>query len=791
MKRILTYFLTVVMLLIQLGSYAQSTSCTFTIAGQIIDEHDQLPLEYASIFIKELKRGTSADSKGYYAIKDICPGTYTIEISHVGCDPKNEKVDINGNVKRQFYLEHHLEELNEVMVIGKGEKENSLVSSEKLTDVELAQSRGKSLGESLRLLNGVNTLQTGPTISKPVIHGLHSNRVLIMNNNVRQEGQQWGQEHAPEIDPFSGADFSVIKGASSIKYGADAIGGIVLVQPKPLARSKSFSGDVSTVLNSNNRQFVVAGKVAGGTEKGIGWRLQGSAKKGGDAKSADYSLSNTGVREKNFSAAIGLNKSNHGMEVYFSHFESDIAILRSAHIGNVTDLINAINSDRPIFIEEFTYQLDNPRQEVKHDLLKLTGRWKLADKGEIKFQYAFQANSRKEYDRRRGNNFNIPSISLNLFTHTLDFLFEQRPKAGFKGEFGVNSILQRNKNNEGTNASFLIPDYKNFGIGIYGIEKLAGENWELEAGIRYDYKRRNPLIFNDANELLRPKYAFNNLSTSVGGLYQINDYFGIHANVSTAWRPPNISELFSNGLHHGAAAIEQGLVYPGGALSANLFDLDIQTEQAINSNLGLEYVHKNLSIEGSFYLNTINNFIYIRPNGIRLSIRGAFPVFQYTSTNARFVGFDGTLKYNLSEQWSFQNKTALIRAKNTSEGGELINIPANSFRNGLTYSASGDDNKIGYYFTFEAQTVSRQTNAPDVFLDFENAEPPTGIYDLKEAPKGYTLLNFHSGVELDKMKLGFSIENLLNESYRDYMNRFRYFADDLGINYSIRLIYNF
>jgi iron complex outermembrane receptor protein len=121
----------------------------------------------------------------------------------------------------------------------------------------------------------------------------------------------------------------------------------------------------------------------------------------------------------------------------------------------------------------------------------------------------------------------------------------------------------------------------------------------------------------------------------------------------------------------------------------------------------------------------------------------------------------------------------------------LINIPANSFRNGLTYSASGDDNKIGYYFTFEAQTVSRQTNAPDVFLDFENAEPPTGIYDLKEAPKGYTLLNFHSGVELDKMKLGFSIENLLNESYRDYMNRFRYFADDLGINYSIRLIYNF
>lgn len=779
------------MLLIQLVVYAQSNSCTFTISGQIIDEHDQLPLAYASIFIKELKRGASADSEGHYEVKSICPGTYTIEIRHVGCDPKNVKVEISGNVKRQFYLEHHLEELNEITVVGKGEKGHSLVSAEKLTEAELTQSRGKSLGETLRQLNGVNALQTGPTISKPVIHGLHSNRVLVLNNNVRQEGQQWGQEHAPEIDPFSGTDFSVIKGASSVKYGSDAIGGIVLVQPKPLARTKSLDGDVSTTVNSNNRQLVVAGKVEGGTESGFGWRLQGSAKKGGDARAANYSLSNTGVREKNFSAALGLNKANHGMEIYFSHFDSDIAILRSAHIGNLTDLINAINSDLPVFVEDFTYQIDNPRQEVKHDLLKLTSRWNLVDKGEVKFQYAFQANNRKEYDRRRGSNFNNPSISLNLFTHTLDLSFSQRPKGGFKGEFGINSILQRNRNNEGTNASFLIPDYKNLGIGIYGIEKLAGENWELEAGIRYDYKWLNPLIFNDATELLSPKYTFSNLTTSIGGLYQLSDNFGINANVSTAWRPPNISELFSNGLHHGAAAIEQGLVYPEGTLAANLFDLEIQTEQAINSTLGLEYVSEKLTIEGSFYSNTIKNFIYIRPNGIRLSIRGAFPVFQYQITNARFAGFDGTVKYNLSEQWSYQGKMALIRAKSTSEDDELINIPANSFRNGLTYSKSNAQNTGSYYFTLEAQTMGRQTNAPDVFWDFENSEPPTSIYDLKEVPKGYTLLNFHSGVEFDKIKLGFSVENLLNESYRDYMNRFRYFADDLGINYSIRLIYNF
>mgnify|MGYP002634023280 CR=1 FL=1 len=128
MERIQKYFLAMVLLLTQFGAVAQTNECNFIISGQIIDEHDQSSLEHASIFIRELKRGTTADSEGHYELKNICRGTYTIEIRHVGCDPKNEKVDIIGNVKRQFYLEHHLEELNEITVVGKGEKEKEKVS---------------------------------------------------------------------------------------------------------------------------------------------------------------------------------------------------------------------------------------------------------------------------------------------------------------------------------------------------------------------------------------------------------------------------------------------------------------------------------------------------------------------------------------------------------------------------------------------------------------------------------------------------------------------------------------
>lgn len=770
---------------------AQTNDCIYTLSGQVTDEHDKSILEYSSIYIKELQRGTTADGMGNYVLAGLCGGTYSLLIRHVGCEPKEASITIKNNMVKDFALEHHSRELLEVVVEGESEEDNVSLATSELSERQMEQSRGKTLGESLKSLSGVNSLQSGPTISKPVINGLHSNRILIMNNGIRQEGQQWGQEHAPEIDPFSATSFKVIKGAATVRYGADAIGGIVLVEPPSLLSNREFRGSVNMIGQSNNRQGVIATMVEKGYDNGIGWRVHGSAKKGGDAKAANYTLSNTGVEEINFSGAIGLTKENYGLEGYLSHFDSDIAVLRSAHIGNLTDLTNAINSDVPLYVEDFTYTIDNPRQEVRHDLIKLNGFLKWADLGTVRLQYGFQSNHRNEYDRRRGANFNKPSISLDIFTHTLDLVVEQHAIGRFKGEFGVNSMYQRNKNNAGTNASFLIPDYKNFGIGAFVIEKYVQPKWELEAGIRYDFRQLNPFIFDSSNKLLSPKYHFNNVTASVGGDFSLNEKLTLKANIASAWRPPQVSELFSNGLHHGAAAIEQGLLYPDGFLSENLQGVDMPSEQAIKAIATMEYKSDKLLVEGSIYHNTINNYIYLRPDGIRLSIRGAFPVFQYMRTNARFVGMDAVVKYQLSRQWSYDAKVSLIRAKDVSANDVLINIPANSFRNGITYQMVKIPGVNKMYFTLEAQTVRRQSRAPQAFLDFENSDPPSELYDFKAAPDGYTLLNFHSGVEFNKFKLGFSVENLFNTSYRDYMNRFRYFTDDIGINYSLRLFYNF
>src|ERR1700759_1533250 len=169
---------------------------------------------------------------------------------------------------------------------------------------QLEGARGLSWGESLKNIAGVNSLQTGPSISKPVIHGVYSNRILILNNGVRQEGQNWGNDHAPEIDPFIATKLSVIKGPASIRYGSDAIGGVVLVDPKDLRTAPGVGGEVNLVGMTNGRVGAASGMMEGGSASGLSWRLQGTLKKAGNAQAPTYYLGNTGYNEDDYSATL-------------------------------------------------------------------------------------------------------------------------------------------------------------------------------------------------------------------------------------------------------------------------------------------------------------------------------------------------------------------------------------------------------------------------------------------------------------------------------------------------------
>jgi iron complex outermembrane receptor protein len=624
----------------------------------------------------------------------------------------------------------------------------------------------------LKSVAGVSALQTGATIAKPVIQGLHSNRILILNNGIRQEGQQWGMEHSPEIDPFVASSITVIKGAEGVRYGPEAIGGVVLVEPAPLSTVPDITGVLHLTGASNGRAGALSGQLDGGIKKlpGFAWRLQATGRTSGNIKTPNYYLGNTGTRELNFSGALGYIKKGLSTELYLSHFQSEIGIFNGAHIGSVEDLQARIANGRPFESGTFSYAIDAPRQNVEHTLLKLKGRVDLKNRTHLDVLYGLQRNQREEYDIRRGGRSSIPSLDLSLTTQTLDLSLENTTEKGFKNIVGVNGILQVNNNVPGTLATPLIPNYDTYTAGAYLISKLIKDNYVLEGGIRYDHKYLDALGYNGNQELYGGTQTFDNISVSLGAVLHVTSSLSLRSSLGSAWRPPTASELYSNGLHHGSAAYERG-------------NKDLTSEKSFKWTSSAEYHTERLAVDFSIFYNHIDQYIYLQPAGeLYESIRGVFPTYDYVQTDARFTGADLSLSYKISNNFNYDFKGALVRAKNTANDTYLPWIPADRVENSIGYQSKGNNTKTERFLKLMHAFVARQDRYQ------ENS-------DYAAPPAAYHLLNLNAGISFPlqkhRLSLNASLNNLTNTEYKDYMNRFRYYAHDQGRNLVVRAMLKF
>ena len=363
---------TALLFLFPLVLWAQQENCTLSISGRVLDEHTGEPLPFSTIQIKPTGNSTAADSEGYFEINNLCPGEYELICSHVGCEPVKETLNLSTNQEFNFYPEHHAEELNAVVIKGEKPVERNTLSIASIEAEKLLLTRGEPLGENLKEIPGMASYNTGASISKPMLHGMTGQRLLILNNGIRHESQQWGNEHAPEIDPFVSGKLEVIKGPQSVRYGPDAIGGVVRVDPQDLPTLPGLKADLNLVGASNGLQGVASASIEGATKKikGLAYRAQGTIKRGGNFNAPNYYLDNTGVREYNFSWGLGYFKKPAGLEVFYSQFNTDIGILSASHIGNLTDLENAFNSEKPAGDSRFTYEILPPWQHLEHELFK-------------------------------------------------------------------------------------------------------------------------------------------------------------------------------------------------------------------------------------------------------------------------------------------------------------------------------------------------------------------------------------------------------------------------------------
>lgn len=767
--------------------------CTASIRGTVLDE-DGKPLAHAAITIHPTNSQVVSGLDGSFSFHRLCPGDVMIAVSFIGYQPTSMIVKIPGSRTLTVRMTPSSTLLSDVVIEGQQNSKSATQHAAILDGETLDALHGKPLGESLKEIPGVSALQTGPSIFKPVIDGLHSQRILILNNGIRQEGQQWGVEHAPEVDPFIASQIEVVKGAETVRYGSAAMGGVILINPSPLHQTKKIGGELNFGLMSNNRMGVLSGLVEGTLFKNSrwSWRLQSSAKKGGDYHAARHNLSNTGLNEINFSGALGYKNEVQGMEIYLSSYNSDIGILRAAHTGNLNDLQQSIESGRPWYERAFTYSIASPRQKINHHLLKLSAYRMIKGIGKINMLYGGQYDQRNEFDIRRSGRAARPSMKLSLISNVLDVSLDHEHSA-HSGSIGVNGTVKINTNDtEETGVRPLLPDFEQSSAGFFILEKIKRGKWILEAGGRYDFQHLRVLTFSNG-QLIKPGFNFNFLSGTLGATVLFNPQLRLLSNFGISSRPPHVSELYNEGLHHGTASIEEGLMRRDGTVLSE--EALIKKEISKKWISTIQHTGENLILDFSVYYNNIRNYVYIRPTGTRLTVRGYFPVFHYEQTNAVLTGTDAALKWEINKLLTYNSKFSYIYARDTRNDDLMISIPPAQFENGLTVSFPVVGRLENFYFNVSVPVTFRQYRAPMAINPGDiGSDVPERNFDFSPAPAGYALLNARIGLKapITKHSLGITLsgENLLNGSYRNYMNRLRYYADDIGSNFILRVSYD-
>lgn len=784
---------------------AYSQNCKSKFFGEVHDFHDGTPIIAATIYIETLDKYTTTDINGKFSIENLCDGNITVIVSHLACETKRLNIQISGDTFFNINLEHHIEELNEIKVEGTSITKLTKTSQETLLKSEtIERFSAFSLGDALKQISGVSSINTGNSIVKPVINGLHSSRIIVITNGVRLQDQEWGIEHAPNIDLNTAGSINVLKGANALAYGGDAIGGVIVLKPSNISLKDSLYGKTIVSGQTNGRGYSLNSSLTKTYQKGWYIGAQASMKRFGDFEAPDYSLTNTGLNSKGFSINTGYKAFEQGFNVYYSFLNNEIAILRSSHIGNIEDLVNAINSQEPLVVEDFSYDINAPRQDVTHQIIKADFYKRFKKFGRLEVQYDFQNNQRFEYDIRVGEDRDKPAIDLTLKTHTVRSSVKLDSKSNVTYEFGVNMGFQNNFANPDTGVRRLIPDYDKYDAGIFGLSNIKlNENTNLDFGIRYDFNRIDAKKFYQTSRwidlgydedfgdividdlgtqlLTNPVFEYHNVSTSAGIAYKLNDRNSFIFNYGLSNRAPNPSELFSDGLHHSAARIELG-------------DLRISQETSNRVSGTYQYQKDSFFLNLEAFYNHINDYIFIEPTGTEQTIRGAFPVWSYNQTNAALSGIDMTVNYQLNEQWVFNHKSSFIKGRDLNRNQALIDMPSFKTVNILGYS---NEKWLNFNSELQSELVFRQNDFPN--NNFEVFIPTTGemvLVDVSTSPPAYHLLHFQSDITFNlstktDLNIGLNMTNIFNTSYRENLNRLRYFADDLGRNIMLQLKLNY
>jgi iron complex outermembrane receptor protein len=766
-----------------------------TLTGTITDKADGKSIPGATISIPDLRLGTVSDANGKYNINSLPKGVYLVQVSFIGYATFNQRVDFSKTSQLDVKLQASSIEAAEVVVTGVSkatEMKRDPIPMAAVSKTYIDQhSASTNVIDEIANLPGISAVTTGPNVSKPFIHGLGYNRVITLQDGIRQEGQQWGDEHGIEVDQNSIDRVEVIKGPASLSYGSDAIGGVVnLLSPPPVPDGKilgSFSGNYGTNNGLMSGSFRLQGN-----NNGLVWGTIISAKEAKDYQNDhDGRVYGTGFREKDARLMIGLNKSWGYSYLNASVFDDQQEIpdgSRDSLTRKFTQQITDEDASRPIVPESVlnSYGITPLHQHVQLYRIYNNSNFSLGG-GNLMVNLGYQFSHRREYTHPTEPD--IAGLNLHLSTYTYDVKYNFNIGNDFETTVGVNGQYQNNSIGDATD--FPIPAYHQFDVGPFFIIKKSFGKLDLEGGARFDRRSFTgqaayidtthafyPSLYTGPNPTTTPNVTqqfatlnktFSGATGSFGATYNFSDAFLVKANIARGFRAPSIAELSANGPDPGSQIYHVG-------------DSNFKPEFNVQEDIGAFLTLPNVSASFELFNNNIQNYIYQQQllNADGSPARNpSFPlytIFTYVQSRARINGGEINLDLHPVSWLHFQNSVSLTYGTNLGNGGKVPDslkylpfIPplhTHSELRGTFAKGFGTFRSVYGFVGFD------HYDAQNRFFSAYGTETYTAGYNLLSAGFGGNIVNAAGNTVL---KIFIEGTNLGNVNYQSNMSRLKYF----------------
>jgi iron complex outermembrane recepter protein len=745
----------------------------------MVKNEEGAAIQNALVMVTETGFQTQTDEKGAFILRGGKNDHFTLLIEAEGYYVLVEKVRILEDTNLVFTLKPLSISLATVTVFSNNLAIKTQESSVALTHVTqdfILANQGATLMQSLEQLPGVTSINMGIGVSKPVIRGMSFNRVVVSENGIKQEGQQWGADHGLEIDPYNVENVEIIRGSAALMYGSDAMGGVVDMRPKRLPTEGVNEAEVTSIFRSVNNTLG-GSAMAKGNRKGVVYRVRGTYQNYQDYKvpSDDFTyngfvlplyaqrLKNTAGRELHFSGTIGVQKTWGFTHLTVSNYAQKIGIFSGA-IG--------IPRAYQLFHDGSHSDIGTPHQRINHFKAALNHQQVLG-KNRLEIDAAFQQNNRSErsaphiHTGVNTENHSDLSLQLALKTFSLNGRWHTRFSEKINTTLGVQTQIQDNSIG---GFEFLIPNFKSRTLGVFG---LLNYHFKEKIHLNFGLRTEGGIVKADATTVAfyegrrwvgdvqrspQVDRQFGNWAGGAGASWLLSERLNLKLNIGKTFKLPTAPELTANGVHHGSFRFEKG-------------DPKLNPESGYQFDAAMSFTHKKIRLSATAFYNRFSNYIFLSPssefpnialNDTLFPIPEAGQMYRFRQTPAQTWGSEVEFFYQITPQLSLNSNVDFVVGENLKTQLPLPFIPPFS-----TFTA----------VRYEWQRLSKHLKNTFIQAEMTHYAAQNRVERNEKSTDGSTLFNLKTGTTwlMGKRQLSafFSLQNALNSRYFNHLSRYR------------------